>query len=368
VSAPAAFPPKSLRLAALIAAFVLPAASARAHTVGVSRGEYRVSGSALVATLTVARAELRTALPALDADGDGSLSEGELAGARDALAAFVLRGLGVRSSAAICPGSLEDARLTAEDGVVVRAAYRCAEGTRPGSVRLPLLAALSLGHRHLATVEDDSGSECSRSVLYESRPAFEIPAAAPSEAAPVGGVALALFRLGVQHILTGYDHLLFLLGLVLVGGRLRPLLLVITAFTLAHSVTLASAALGVWAPSPRLVEPAIALSIAYVGVENWFVRDAEGRWRITFPFGLVHGFGFAGALREIALPAGQVPLALFAFNLGVEAGQLAALVAVLPAVYWLGRRGWLAGRGVKAASAAVAAAGLFWFVARIAAG
>jgi hypothetical protein len=368
VSAAAASLAKRLRRTALAAVVFVAPASVRAHTVGVSRGEYRASGSALTATLTVARAELRTALPVLDADGDSSLSEADLTRARDALAAFVLGGLDVRSSEAACAGSLDDARLTAEDGVVVRAVYRCAAGTRPASVRLPLLAAFSLGHRHLATLVDDSGTERARAVLYESRPAFDIPTAAPGEGAPTGAVVVALFRLGVQHILTGYDHLMFLLGLVLVGGRLRPLLLVITAFTLAHSVTLASAALGVWAPSPRLVEPAIALSIAYVGVENWFVRDAEGRWRITFPFGLVHGFGFAGALREIALPAGQVPLALFAFNLGVEAGQLAALVAVLPAVYWLGRRGWLAGRGVKAASAIVAAAGLFWFVARVAAG
>src|SRR5262249_5104699 len=246
-----------------------------------------------------------TALPVLDADGDGSLSEEELTRGREVLAAFVLRGLDVRSSTGACAGSVEDARLTAEDGVVVRAAYRCAGAMRPASARLPLLGALSLGHRHLATVVDDSGTERSRSVLYESRPAFEILAPAPGDGR-AGGVAFALFRLGVEHILTGYDHLLFLLGLVLVGGRLRPLLLVITAFTFAHSLTLASAALGVWAPSPRLVEPAIALSIAYVDVENWFVPNAEGRWRITFPFGLVHGFGFAGALREIALPASQV--------------------------------------------------------------
>jgi hydrogenase/urease accessory protein HupE len=368
VSAAAASPAKCLRRAALAAVVVLAPTTVRAHTVGVSRGEYQVSGSALTAALTVAQAELRTSLPVIDADGDGSLSEGELARARDALAGLLVQGLDVRSSEGTCPGSLEGARLTAEDGVIVRAVYRCAAGTRPASVRLRLFSALSVGHRHLATLVDDSGAERAPSVVYESRPAFDIPAAAPGEEASARGVVLALFRLGVQHILTGYDHLLFLLGLVLVGGRLRPLLLVITAFTLAHSVTLASAALGIWAPSPRIVEPAIALSIAYVGVENWFVRDAEGRWRITFPFGLVHGFGFAGALREIALPAGQVPLALLAFNLGVEAGQLAALVAVLPGVYWLGRRGWLGGRGVKAASAMVAAAGLFWFVARVAAG
>ena len=135
-----------------------------------------------------------------------------------------------------------------------------------------------------------------------------------------------MLKLGVEHILTGADHLVFLLGLILVGGSLRSLVGVVTAFTLAHSITLALAALSIFAPSPRLVEPAIALSIAYVGVENLFVNDASKRWRITFPFGLIHGFGFAGALREIALPRAQLPIALVSFNLGVELGQLGVLV------------------------------------------
>src|SRR5260221_8258414 len=146
--------------------------------------------------------------------------------------------------------------------------------------------------------------------------------------------------LGIEHILAGFTHVMFLFGVALVAGRLRTLLLAITAFTLAHSVTLGLATLGHWAPSPSLVEPAIALSIVYVGVENWFVRDASRRWMLTFPFGLIHGFGFAGALREIALPTAQVPLALVSFNLGVEAGQLMVLALVLPILFWLRHLPW----------------------------
>jgi hydrogenase/urease accessory protein HupE len=174
--------------------------------------------------------------------------------------------------------------------------------------------------------------------------------------------------MGVEHILLGFDHLVFLLGLILVGGKWRSLLLVVTAFTVAHSVTLALAALGIWAPSPRIVEPAIALSIAYVGVENYFVKDADGRWRITLPFGLVHGFGFAGALQEVGLPEGDVPKALFLFNVGVELGQLAVLAVTLPLLAAARRRGWLTARGVKAASAAIVLLGVFWFVTRVAGG
>lgn len=171
---------------------------------------------------------------------------------------------------------------------------------------------------------------------------------------------------GIEHILLGIDHLAFLFGLVLLGGRLRPILLMVTAFTVAHSITLALAVLGVWTPSPDIIEPMIALSVAYVGVENWFVKDAEKRWRITFPFGLVHGFGFAGALGEIALPSSQVPIALVTFNLGVEAGQVAVLAAVLPIVLYARKKEWFRVGGVKALSALVVVAGGFWFVTRVA--
>src|SRR5262249_52185453 len=115
--------------------------------------------------------------------------------------------------------------------------------------------------------------------------------------------------LGVEHIFTGYDHIAFLFGLLVIAGAAglrrgaRQGLAVVTAFTLAHSVTLIASALGFLALSPRLVEPAIAVSIAYVGVENLVVARPRLRWLITFGFGLVHGFGFASVLREIGLPS-----------------------------------------------------------------
>jgi hydrogenase/urease accessory protein HupE len=174
-----------------------------------------------------------------------------------------------------------------------------------------------------------------------------------------------MLLMGIEHILLGYDHLVFLLGLVLVGGKWRELIWVVTAFTIAHSITLALAALGIWAPSPRIIEPAIALSIAYVGVENFFVADAGKRWRITFPFGLIHGFGFAGALAELGLPRAQVPVALLAFNLGVELGQLAVMALVVPLVLYLRKREAFRDKGVKAISTLIVVAGTVWFVLRV---
>jgi hydrogenase/urease accessory protein HupE len=171
--------------------------------------------------------------------------------------------------------------------------------------------------------------------------------------------------MGLEHILTGYDHLLFLLGLVLVGRPLRSLVAAVTAFTLAHSVTLALSAFDVWTPSPRIIEPCIALSIAYVGIENWFVKDARGRWRITFLFGLVHGFGFAGALREIAVPRADIPAALFAFNLGVEFGQLAVLAAFVPLVLAVRKTELWTRVGLRACTMIIALAGVVCFFSRL---
>jgi len=181
---------------------------------------------------------------------------------------------------------------------------------------------------------------------------------------------------GVEHILIGPDHLLFLLGLLLLGGTLWQLAAIVTAFTLGHSVTLSLAALDVVQVSPALVEPAIALSIVVVGVDNLLVRQRRAaapqapgvdlRPYLAVAFGLIHGFGFAAVLREVGLPPGALGWSLAAFNVGVELGQLTvvgALVALLAAI----RRYdvVLAESGAVAASIVVIGAGLYWFVQRI---
>ena len=158
-------------------------------------------------------------------------------------------------------------------------------------------------------------------------------------AAPAAGdVALTYFVLGVEHILEGWDHLLFVFALTLLIPGLRQLFFAVTAFTVAHSITLAAATFGLAAPDPQPVEAIIALSIVFLAAELVHSsRSGAPRlstrwpWLVTFAFGLLHGFGFAGALQEIGLPADAVPLALLAFNLGVEAGQLVFIAVVMSA-------------------------------------
>jgi len=151
----------------------------------------------------------------------------------------------------------------------------------------------------------------------------------------------SFFLLGVEHIATGFDHLLFLLALILCGGSLVALIKIITAFTIAHSVTLAAAALGLVNLPSTLVESVIALSIAYVAFENLFPRYAiSRRWTISFLFGLMHGFGFSSVLKEIGLPHDTLLWSLLNFNLGVETGQLLAVAIVLPGLLWLRTTRW----------------------------
>lgn len=173
-------------------------------------------------------------------------------------------------------------------------------------------------------------------------------------------------RLGVTHIFLGYDHIAFLLALLFVR-RFGALLKIITAFTVAHTITLALAALGVVSAPSRWVESLIALSIVYVAAENILRGDAatgEHRWRITFAFGLVHGFGFASVLRELGLPSEGLVRSLLAFNLGVELGQLAIAALCWPLARWVLHQPW-GGRVRTVVSWVLLAFGAAWMIDRI---
>jgi hydrogenase/urease accessory protein HupE len=187
----------------------------------------------------------------------------------------------------------------------------------------------------------------------------------------VGAVLATFLPAGAYHIAIGPDHLLFLVGLLLLGGTLARLAGIVTAFTVGHTVTLSVAALGLYAPPAALVEPLIALSIVLVGVDNLLVGDGAAGSRDLRPwmagiFGLVHGFGFASVLREFGLPREALGWSLFGFNLGVEAGQLAFVLPVAAALAWIRHRSPLVGaRLAMVGSGVVALAGAYWFVQRV---
>ncbi len=173
---------------------------------------------------------------------------------------------------------------------------------------------------------------------------------------------------GIHHIFIGPDHILFIVGLLLLGGSVGQLLKIVTAFTIAHSVTLVLATLNILTPPPRLIEPAIAVSIVFVGAHALLQGNGERDWRLLFAFcfGFVHGFGFANVLREMDLPRAALGWSLFSFNAGVEIGQACIVLAVAPLLALIQQRSATVARKVVTAAAfCVVFAGAYWFAQRL---
>ena len=170
---------------------------------------------------------------------------------------------------------------------------------------------------------------------------------------------------GIIHILGGLDHVLFVVSLIIAVRTARELLVIITSFTVAHSLTLVLGSLGLVYMSPRLAEPLIALSIIYVAAGNLLRRDLPARPKVTFAFGLVHGFGFSSVLRDLGFGSGELAPLLVGFNLGVELGQLAIVLPLFPLVAWLQRRADLYGRVANATNGCVALVACWWFIERL---
>jgi hydrogenase/urease accessory protein HupE len=241
-----------------------------------------------------------------------------------------------------------------DNGFVAKASLDCPPGDEV-VVAAGWFDQLAPGHR---TVVDKDGAPAG--FLDASHPSFEVAAVHSA-----GQVAWEYLLLGVEHILMGWDHLVFLLGLLVVARSLRDIASVVTGFTLAHSITLSLAALGLVTVPASVVEPAIALSIVWVGLENLFDPPARRRFLLTLGLGLVHGLGFAGVLGDIGFPAGKVPLALAMFNVGVEVGQFAVVLVALPLLGTLRQARWWGRYGLVSTSLVVAALGMFWLVTRV---
>ena len=270
--------------------------------------------------------------------------------------------------AELAPGSAE-VELREEDGVGFLLVYPRPPG-RPLRFDAAFLPRLPADHKTALTLKDADDKVLRTEVLTAAASSSETTDGGPASPAAAGqsSSSWGFLRLGVEHILTGYDHLLFLCGLLVACRRFSTAAKIITCFTVAHSLTLALAALDVVSLPGRVVEPLIAASIIFVGVENVLRRGEPGwRWALTFALGLVHGFGFAGALKEAGLGSSGAPLlvALFSFNLGVELGQAGVAVVLFPLLWKLRDLPAFERYGRKAISAAVALAGAWWLAARL---
>jgi len=266
-----------------------------------------------------------------------------------------------------CRVTGEPIAIETEGAFLEQGLVRCERGLGGGVIKIEGLSATVTNV--LVRVAFTDG-QVQTALLSPRTPSFTV-AAKPSPLLVFG----TYLQLGIEHILTGVDHLLFVFCLILLVGRIRNLLATVTAFTVAHSITLAAATLGLVNVPAAPVEASIALSIVFLASE--LLRAPSGRsdvtrsypWLVAFSFGLLHGLGFAGALAEIGLPHGEIPLALFSFNVGVELGQL-AFIAVVLLLSYVARRlvrkvpDW----APRAAAYAIGCTAAYWVFQRLAAG
>lgn len=366
----------SARLAGWLVLWFTMVSPLFAHDPGLSSLRATVSPAGLEAVLTIHFYDLEAVDPDLDANHDRRLDADEFARARGRLdqrarqaVVFTLDGNAPLALSA-------DPQVNVIEGTNLQMRLRF-PAVAPGSrltVSSPLVPRLPRGHRQFVEVADAGGKPLGEGFLSAAgdRLSIALPAtpAGTVAAVPPGQVRSGqFFFLGVNHLLTGYDHLLFLAGLLIVCRRLLKAFQMLTLFTIAHSVTLTLVTLDLIKAPSAIIEPAIAASIAYIGLENIFRPKADLSWRgvLTFAFGLIHGMGFAGALKELGVGSdgGGVFRPLCFFSLGLETTQLGLAALVFPLLLWLRTMPAFPRLWVPACSGLIASAGIFWFVQRV---
>lgn len=333
---------------ALCALYALPAT---AHKASDSYLVLNVNGKEVAGQWDIALRDIDFAI-GLDANSDGDITWGEVRARHNDIAAWALGRLTLQRGGACTLQVVEHLVDTHTDGAyaVLRLSGTCPANAQPLSINYRLLFDIDALHRGLLRLDLDGVAHSS--VLAPEAGVLKIKAGETSRLAQFGQYLVE----GIWHIWIGFDHILFLLSLllpavlvptILVNGAKRwigvenfraaatEVLWVVTAFTLAHSITLTLAALQILSLPSRWVESAIAASVVLAAANNLFPVVSRRRWLVAFAFGLIHGFGFAGVLTELGLPKDALVLSLLGFNLGVEIGQLAIVAAFLPVAYLL---------------------------------
>jgi len=339
------------------------AATVQAHDPGLSIATASLANGELSIRLAMARVDVER-LVNLDANLDGHVTDAEFQGAQPQLQDLCRKAFTVSCGR----GPLRLAKVSTQRDDQEGVHFQLSFLDLPAGnleVRSGLLDSMPRGHRQFVSVRDAKGNLLSEQMLDVNHASLTLNCVAESE--PVRRHPIREFLdMGVMHIATGYDHLLFLLGLLLVGGSIRSALQIITSFTCAHSITLALDTLNVIHISSRIIEPLIAASIIYVGLENLARPEAKGRWRLTFVFGLIHGCGFASALQELGVGSNGLGIVtpLVSFNLGVELGQMTLAALVLPIIWKFRSSPALVHRLAPVGSALIVVAGTLWLVQR----
>ena len=350
---------------------------ALAHKPSDSYLSLQVGDAAIEGQWDIALRDLDFAI-GLDANGDGEITWGELRAKHAEIAAYAFARLEILADGRACPMRVGDQLVDDHsDGAYTVLKFRLACERAPAQLKLGyrLFADIDPQHRGLLRLQAQGQTRSAILGPQAPNPTFEL-----KQVSRLAQFA-DYFREGVWHIWIGFDHILFLLSLLLpavllwrapgwqpaprFGVAAIDVLKIVTAFTVAHSITLSLATLGVVALPSRLVESAIAASVLLAALNNVVPLFHGRRWMVAFAFGLVHGFGFASVLIDLGLPQGTLALALVGFNLGVEGGQLAIVAVFLPLAFWL-RRGWFYQRLVMlGGSTLIAGLAGVWLVERM---
>jgi hypothetical protein len=320
-----------------------------AHDPGLSTARIAVVGDSLRVALTLARRDV-DAIQSISNESAEAFVPGRLEALVRRSVVVQIDGQPVRAAAIAID-------TDANDNVEIRLEFA---HSHPAHIELPL------GHRQVVTLLDTRGGVVEQRMLSAADSTFDGELREGGESASQTARVETFLAHGVRHILEGYDHLIFLFGILLVLPSFLSALKIISCFSLAHSLTLTAAVLGAVRVPSQVVESLVAASIVYVGAENVLRRGRFAhRGLLTFGFGLVHGLGFATALRDMQIGSGAaVALPLVSFNLGVELGQIAVAALVLPAVLWLQRDLRFARSWAPACSVLITILGGCWLVAR----
>ena len=340
--------------------------SVAGHVTGLSTSQVVVQGTRVTSTLLLPAHDLERALGmALVERSTGEIMPERLARHATAVVRYIQKRIVVSRAGIPCP-FVATAPQADADKVRLVFSWTCPTGYADIALRVTLFQERDAAARHLVRLRGPQGE--AQILLNAQTPEVRLVPGAVGFLTTVRQFISA----GIEHIFLGIDHLAFLLAVILWGRRLLPLIKVVTAFTIAHSLTLSLAVLNLVHLPSTFVEGAIAASIVYVALENFFIREIGRRWRITFLFGLVHGFGFSSVLREMGLPDNAVVTALASFNIGVEIGQSVIVAAVVLILMACSRLWNKAGHGfmlpspvVYAVSGLISLAGLYWLVERV---
>jgi hydrogenase/urease accessory protein HupE len=347
----------------LAAAAWLLIPGARAHQPGLSTVFVDLGTNRITLQLILAWQELDEAAP-LDNNRDRALSDAEFTSAKARLLKLGESALSLESDGRML-ALTRPVEVQREDATGIRFDLTFDfPSTRVLTVNSEIIAELPRGHSQIVSIRSTNGTTLGEAVLERDKPSVDVPLFALKEKKPASAVRQFLM-LGVEHIVTGWDHLAFLFGLLVIGGKLRDAVKIITSFTLAHSLTLALATLNVISIPSSIVEPLIAASIVYVGFENIVRNNFSKRWLLTFGFGLIHGCGFASVLRDLGIGANgtSVVTPLVCFNLGVEFGQLVIAAVMLPLIWKL--KPAFPNRWVPATSIGLIVIGSYFLVERV---